>query len=407
MPTLRHHFKRCAISFGIVIGIYLVVAITLTTTVDPWRVLRMPWALDSLEEYRDFSDDHRTGKAGLAMDPKGWDIAYVGSSRVENGLTTEYSEFGSSRVVNLGLAAGLIPENTAMAKFVIRKNPELGTLLLGIDTGDLTGWTDRMAESDFSRSPLAEDQSAVERKLRYLIGVRAMGESVKVISNRYRGMKSKYSPGGQRTGKLGTLPPVRDLIEARKDFYRSQARAFDTPNESALNSQKLVMLEEVLTDARRADIRVILALMPRHALMQIHPSRNDPEQAPWERERLELAKLCKRINDMHLQGPKIQFLDFCTFSPLNTQPLPNPSSGNSPFPEWPDLEHCSGKIGVSLLERCFVGDENLPAQWGVNVLETGVQEYLDLLRRGHLRYCEEHPADVQWLRSTLFPEKTD
>ena len=405
MSSKRHPFSRYVIRFGIVIGIYLLLATTFTTTVDPWRVLRMPWALDSLEEYRDFSDAHRTGKAGLAMDPKGWEIAYFGSSRIEMGLTTDYAGFEGKRVVNLGLAGGLTEENTAMAKFAIRKNPNLKTILFGIDSGDLTSRVNLTGQTDFLRSPLAEGQSIVERNLGYLTGVRALTESFVVVSNRFKDKKSKYELTGQRVGNLGEPPPLRDYVEIRKPFYQSQARAFDTTEDSPLNMEKFALLSDFLEETRAAGIRIILVIPPRHALMQIHPVANDPAAAPWVRERTELAELCEKINSMDLSGEKITFLDFCTFSPLNTQPLPG--GQDAPFPDWPDLEHCTGSLGLKVVEKCFGEDsEKIPA-WGVNVLDTGIEEHLSRLRKGHMKYCKEHPKDVAWFRSKVLSDNNE
>lgn len=405
MPQPRQRYKSYAIRFVAVVCLYLLVTVTLTTTVDPWRVLRMPWALSSLEEYRDFSDAHRTGKAGLALDPKGWDIAYIGSSRLEMGLPTEYEGFGDKRVVNLAMAGGLIEENTAMAQFAIKKNPNLKTILFGIDSGDLTSRMDLSGQTDFHRSPLAKGQSTVERSLGYMTGVRSLTESLVVVSNRLKNTKSKYTLTGQRVGNLGDPPPFRDYIAARTAIYLSQARAFDTPEQSPLNMGKYNTLATFLEESREAGIEIIMIMTPRHALMQVHPREDAPKSAPWERERRELTTLCQKINAMKLKGPEIRFLDFCAFSPLNSQPLPQEAS--DPFIEWPDLEHCSGVLGMALIERSFGKmQEELPS-WGVDVLQTGIEQHLKGLMEEHETYCRNHASDVAWFRSLIFPAVKD
>lgn len=405
MTSKRKSYKTHALRFLAVIGVYLLLAFVMTTTADPWRVLRMPWALESLEEYRDFSDSHRTGKAGLAMDPEGWDIAYVGSSRIEMGLTTAYAGFGTQRVVNLGLAGGLIDENIAMGRFVARQNPKLKTILLGIDSGDLTSRMNLSGQTDFGRSPLSDGQSDVERTLGYMVGVSALTESLVVFSNHAKDIKSKYTLTGQRVGSLGKAPSFRPFIKERSDFFRSLARAYDAPEQSALNKEKLEKLTGFLEGARSAGISVIMFVTPRHALMQVHPKDDAPEEAAWERERRELARLCGTINAKKLEGPEIRFLDFCTFSTLNTQPLPVASDGI--FHSWPDLEHFTGEIGLKVLGRCFGEDAEITPDWGVDVLKTGIEAHLANLREGHKTYCRENPADVDWFRSVIFPDQGD
>jgi hypothetical protein len=411
---MRKPYKIHAFRFLAVIGVYLLLAFIMTTTADPWRVLRMPWALESLDEYRDFGDAHRTGKAGLAMDPEGWDIAYVGSSRFETGLTTDYAGFGTQRVVNLGMAGGLIDENIAMGHFVIRQNPRLKTILLGIDSGDLTSRMNLSGQTDFDRSPLSNGQSDVERTLGYMVGVSALSESFVVFSKRAKDIKSKYTltgqkfkyaPTGQMAGSLANAPSIRPFVTKRSDFFRSFARAHDTPEQSPLNKEKLGKLGKFLEEARVAGISVIMVITPRHALMQIHPKDDAPEEAAWERERCELVRLCEKINAMSAVGPEIRFLDFCTFSELNTQPLPKSSDGI--FHTWPDLEHFTGELGLKLLERSFSEDADNTPDWGVDVLETGIETHLANLREGHKRYCRDNPADVAWFRSVIFPEQGD
>jgi len=140
-----------------------------------------------------------------------------------------------------------------------------------------------------------------------------------------------------------------------------------------------------------------------HGLMQVHPRDDAPPEAPWERERRALAALCARINALPAAGPPVRFLDFCTFSELNIQPLPGP--GEAPeFPDWPDLEHCSTRLGIRLLDRCFDPSAETITGWGVDVLQTGIEAHLENLRKGHAEYCRSRPQDVAWLRATLFPE---
>lgn len=383
------------------LALYLAAAALLTSLVDPWRVIRAPWALAALEDFRDFGDAHRTGKAGLAMDPDGWDIAYIGSSRLEMGLPTDHPAFGTKRVVNLALAGGLIPENMAMARFAMRHNRRLKTLLLGVDSGDLTSRTDLSNQTDFSRSPLAPGQSPVENLLRHLTGVRAVGESCKTLIHKTQRVKSKYTRGGQRVGGLDGYPPVRGSVEAQRDTYRARATAFAAPERSTFNERKAALLTELVGEARKTGVEVVLILTPRHALMQVHPLEDAPAPAPWEIERRAIAALCQRINAMPVAGPPVRFLDFCTFSPLNTQALP-PADRDAPFPEWPDLEHGSTELGMRLLDRCFGTPRDPVPDWGVDVLATGIDQHLRNLAAGHAAYCRSHPDDVAWIRRVLW-----
>ena len=47
------------------IGLTLLAAVLLNTTVNPWRVTPTPWSAEKLDPYRDISSQIRTGKAGI------------------------------------------------------------------------------------------------------------------------------------------------------------------------------------------------------------------------------------------------------------------------------------------------------------------------------------------------------
>lgn len=394
-------YRRYAKRLLLALAGYLVVASAVTALVDPWRVLRTPLALASLEPYRDFSDAHRTGKAGLAMDPAGCDMVYIGSSRLEMGLPTDHPAFGNQRVVNLALAGGLIPENTAMARFAMRRNPGLRTMVLGVDTGDLTSTVDLSGQTDFHRSPLADGQSPTERTLRYLTGVRALGESVKLLANRAKGKVSKYTPGGQRVGGLSVPPDIRAYVGARPSAYSSKAHAFESEATLRVNTRKVRMLSNLLADARRAGVRLIVLLPPRHSLMQIHPVEDAPDLAPWLVDRKLLAGLCEEVNRLDAKGPPVELWDFCTFNRITDLALPAPGAPEQGFPAWADLEHFGSDTGRKLLERIVTRAPSDDPDWGVDVLAVGIDAHLERLKAGHQRYCREHAADVVWFRKTI------
>lgn len=401
MTSRKDPYRKYAKRFLLALAVFFAIASAVNALVDPWRVLRTPLALASLEPYRDFSDAHRTGKAGLAMDPAGCDMVYIGSSRLEMGLPTEHPAFGKQRVVNLALAGGLIPENTAMARFAMRRNPGLRTIILGVDTGDLTSTIDLTGQTDFGRSPLAEGQSPTERTLRYLTGVRALGESVKVLVNRAKGKESKYTPGGQRVGGLGSLPNVRDHVAERATTFCARAQAFRTDADRHVNARKERKLRDFLSEARRAGVRVVVLLPPRHSLMQIHPTEDAPDIAPWLVERRLLAGICQDVNRQEASGPPVELLDFCTFNHITDLPLPAIGAADQRFPTWPDLEHFSTATGMELLDRIISRKPGDDPDWGVDVLATGIDAHLARLKAEHAGYCKEHAGDVAWFRRIL------
>ncbi|HSI07553.1 MAG TPA: hypothetical protein VK985_03115 [Rariglobus sp.] len=400
---MRTLFKRYILRIGTVMVTGLILSFVLTTAVDPWRVNRMPWMLDGLDIYRDFSDHHRTGKAGLAKDPAGWDVAYIGSSRIEIGLATDPIGLVGRRVVNLGLPGGMTKETMAMARYALDHNPRMSLLVIGVDCGDLTSTLDISRQTDFFVSPLADGQFSLDRQLRYWIGVRAVEESILTLSNYFKGAVSKYTPQGQRPRVLGSFPDIRAHVSGRFRFYQSQARAFDSESIAPVNSEKRQLIKEVLIRARGAGIRVIVIIPPRHVLTQIHRASDVTEEAPWARDRRALAELCSEANRIELSGPLIELRDFYTFNTLTSLPLPKIHDTDQGLPEWYDLEHFPPSVGTKLLGRLFSEGQQAASDpdWGVDVLAVGIDSHLARLREQHTRYCQANPADVAWMRSQV------
>jgi hypothetical protein len=56
-----------------------------------------------------------------------------------------------------------------------------------------------------------------------------------------------------------------------------------------------------------------------------------------------------------------------------------------------------------LLGSGILDGRPLSEQFGVNVLQVGIEAHLEELKRGHARYCRDHPDDVAWARS-IFPK---
>ena len=135
--------------------------------------------------------------------------------------------------------------------------------------------------------------------------------------------------------------------------------------------------------------------------MQIHPTEDAPDIAPWLVERRLLAGICQDVNRQEASGPPVELLDFCTFNHITDLPLPAIGAADQRFPTWPDLEHFSTATGMELLDRIISRKPGDDPDWGVDVLATGIDAHLARLKAEHAGYCKEHAGDVAWFRSIL------
>lgn len=96
------------------IVIFTVVTALVNTWVNPLRVTPSPWSSPDFEPYRDISSQIRTEKAGIIRSHERVDVAFLGSSRVENGLDPDLDEWSGKEVLNLGCSDGYVYESKVL-----------------------------------------------------------------------------------------------------------------------------------------------------------------------------------------------------------------------------------------------------------------------------------------------------
>jgi hypothetical protein len=380
--------------------VFLLVALGLNLIVNPWRMLTFPPLVKGLEPYRDTSGALRTAKAGLVCSHTDCEVVFAGSSRVNIGFNPEHPVLGGRPTLNLAFSGGLILETVPMVRYALAREKNLKLVILGIDPGDLCNDRDMRRVTDFYSSPLADDGFSLDRELRYRVGMPVLKASLSTLGRAWRGERSGDTPLGQSL--LPKIPQdVRSYVKGqRKEFIYESAEAWSLqPIESRLG--KVEVLRTLLSDLRRAGIRVLVVFPPLHALRLIHPVEDFPGGVAWERDRRILTRICGEVNALALPGaPRAEFWDFATFAPPMDDPLPALNATDKRLPRWFDLVHFSAAVGDEMLQR-MLGPTPGSGAFGVNVLDVGIEAHLTALREAHRNYCTEHPADVAWMRSIL------
>ena len=396
---LRRPFSRFLRWFASLMGSYLVITAILSTTVDPWRINAAPWAIASLDKSREIYQTTRVGKAAIAN--RGiWRAAIFGSSRLESGLDPTHPALPPLRSVNLALSGASLLENLTVAGYTLGRNPQLKTIVFGIDPGDLHSAGDSRNANHFYQSPFADNNHSLERSINQVIGWRAFTDSIATLKRQVNGGVPRCSPLGQmlHPADHGNL---RAFIESA--FIENTADQWAL-RPQILRHQKAERLTEFVEQVRRAGIELFVIIPPQHALKQIHPSADRPQAMAWESDLRVLIDICTRANAIAAPGPPAQLWSFLTFNSYTTTPMPLPGAASQAMPGWFDLGHAGNELGNRVLDTLFAGRPGAAAitnPVGITLLDGDWNAVRTAWLDGHQNYCASHPQDAAWWRSLV------
>ncbi|MEI8037300.1 MAG: hypothetical protein WCJ14_02815 [Verrucomicrobiota bacterium] len=342
-------FSRFMRWFTALLGTYLALAATLTTTVDPWRINGAPWAMDSLDKSREISKARRVGKAALANRGT-WQAVILGSSRIEIGLDPTHPALPQPRTVNLAMSGATLYETVATGNYAMDRNPQLKTLIFGLDPGDLHNDADSRASNQYYQSPLADNNRSLERRISQIVGWRAFAESIATLRRYSKGIRPIFGPLGQMC-QPEVHENLRTFVESMP--FENQVDQWNL-RAQILRQQKAQLLARFIARVRQAGIEMFLVIPPQHALKQIHPTADRPDIMGWEIDLRALVDICRLANTA-TNGPPVQLWSFLTFNAYTTTPMPVPGAPCQAMPSWCDLGHSSNELGNRVLDTLFAG----------------------------------------------------
>jgi len=403
MNFQRHARRHASILIAGAVAATLAAA-AVNTRVDPWRMIRAPWADPALDPHRDISAVTRTGKAGLVRSRHDWQAAIFGSSRVISTLDPQAPGWRGKPVVNLGMPGAFLHENLAMAEYFIARQPA-ETLLFGIDPGDLSSPTDTRPMSDFMASPL-NPSGALDLELRYIVGLSTFEASLETLGLRARGQAGEYNAHGLRDrpsrgggGGQGGGGGKNQLDFIRNRFIDDARIAPPTAAVPAADPAKARKLESLMSACRRKNIRLVLFLHPNHVLLQARSADAGQSFVPFEADRRLLAAMVDRANRAAAPGPPVELWDFYSYHRYNRERV-RPEPGQAPaLVHWRDLEHFTKDIGEGMLSAMMgwpIADPELRG-YGAKITAATVDARISALRGDYQQYLREEAAgDLAW-----------
>ncbi len=370
-----------------------VVSAAVNTLVDPYRVTPVSWHMQSLEPYRELSDQIRTGKAGLIRSGE-WQVGLFGSSRVDNAWNPDAAGWQGKRVVNLGASGGFIYETVGIARYFLkREQPDL--LVIGIDPGDMSNDNDTRPKSDYYLSPFGEKDN-LDRELRYVVGISTLESSLDTLKRARKKTLAEYTPHGLR------LRPEVAKSRSQMKFIRDQLRSEREDTTGHVDADKVKLLREFLKDCASGNFKVVLIVHPVHALL--HARTADAANPPiiFEATRRKILELVEEANG--LRPGMMSYWDFCNFHPVNCELLPADKQGLERMKHWNDLGHYDVELGESVLGRALGWELKHPewAEQGREITRESIEDYLVSVREAYRAYLAgPGAADVKWKESLL------
>ena len=400
----RRPYKRFMRWFTVLLGGYLLLTTILSLAVNPWRINNTPLSIDALDDSREISETVRVGKAALA-NRGDWEVVFLGSSRIEIAFDPTHPVFEGKRTVNLAMAGATMTETIAVGNYTLDRNPQLETIIFGVDVGDLHTSLDRREETGFYQSPFADGGRSIERLVGQIIGSRSLMDSVATIKRHFAGGTPIRSPLGQSIKPTHPVNLRRYVENVYQLEFESMNEAWNVCSED-LRSHKVDMLSTFINRARRAGIRLILLVPPQHALKQIHPTDNKPDRMFWEEDLRVLAKICNEANLQAAGEPPVELWSFLTFNEYTTRPMPLAGEKNQRMEGWFDLGHCHSSLISSAMGAIFSHAREDGADHPklcINLLGDKWSHIRQEWIEAHEVYCSTNVNDVAWWRNLIKP----
>jgi len=390
---MRHTRRYVLLAFSAV-GLTVLAALALNTAVNPLRVTPAPWTVAALDPYREIDSRIRTSKAGLIRSGR-WRVAIFGSSRPALALDPSLPDWRRDDVVNLSLQAATLPETLAVFRYAASRQP-LEIALVGIDAGDLTTPPIANIATDFAGSPFDPQAVAVERELRYLLGLSTLEESIATLGRAWAGQPAAHDPHGFRRKADNPVGVRRVTADFYVPFAARQAaarRAGAGPDPAELR-----VLSELISEARCRNIRLFLFLMPTHfSYFAALRSHGDPLPS-FADERAAILGLVEQAN--RIPGAQaVEFWDFNTRHPANLEPLPAGDQSSVAMRWWLDPLHAKPALGRIMLGRMLGWplDDPAAADYGTPVDRAAADWLAREIDRGIDEYLAANPADAALL----------
>lgn len=367
--------------------ILLSLIMILVWVVDPFDIFNSPKISHFNENKPKVGRHSRVHKACVLQESKP-KIIFMGSSRTEYGIDPDNRNFGTERVYNCAISAGVPVEYEYYADLAMKNGVEhiiIGTDLFAFYSKDLlhAGF-----DTEVFNGPIP---------LRYFLSMDAFQSALKTIGS---SKSTSFLKTGQADSRV--LQEELDDVGSYRQSFLNNEKHYVSGNYgggfSKTKAEHWEAFERILDKAHRRNVKVTLFISPSHARQWEALSLAQGEEI-FEEFKRKLVSVNEKTALRNKKHP-FELWDFTGYGILTAENVPVDSSGTMKW-YW-DSSHYKKELGDIVLDRMFEGNfsggEKYP-DFGVKLTEKTVEDHLKRLRADRAAWQKSHPEDVAEIKA--------
>ena len=404
--------RRYAILFALVTGLAFGGAVAFNYAVDPYDFDVAPGRTVPPAK-RETGSHGRLHKAYALMNLRPTVIA-LGASRTEAAIDMSHPGWAGApgERYNASVTAANLREIRALLGLAA-SSATLKQVLIGLEFYSFNAYVPNRPDFDpalmagRSKSILGFDPG----KARYYFSVDALRSSVKTLTERHPmphflldGRVNPEALEGAYHGSAGQHSAFLDADRESLQLYYlpPPRRVYRFADDTGFST--LGLFRDILAFARTHHVDLRLYISPAHARSSevLHLLGLDERYEEWQRALVRLL-----AEEAAVSGkPAFPLWDFSGYSAITTEAVPD-DDPQGPRAAWYwESSHYRAELGNLVLDRVLDHREPgrvLPADFGVRLRTTNIDEVQRLAREGRSRYRREHEAEIAEIRALLSP----
>ena len=320
----------------------------------------------------------------------------LGSSRSEIGLDPEHPAWQPDvrPVFNLAVGGATVRELRQLFEFACRCQPPV-QVVLGVDLFMFN------ARRSGAEQPPPTTGNSLSRVAETIFSTSALAASAETLWTQDPIKHPGYLPNGQIVwsydlAKVRRYGLHQAFIRNVRKYYANHY--FPPPNHSfslastAGQTSSFEELSRILELARRYGVDLRLFISPVHAwqLLAIDAAGLWPSFDAWKKE---LVVRLERDRQAHPGRRAFPLWDFSGFNAVTTEAIPPPGDTTTLMRYYWESSHYRKEAGDQVLSK-LLGDDAVPAGFGVQLDTANIEPHLGSLREGLAAYRRQHPDAV-------------
>ncbi len=374
-----------------------VICIILTNLmVDPYDF--HPWSsINTLERYHN-GRGTRIGR-GESLYHGNYQVIFAGTSRTHDAYAPDHPVFSNKPVYNAGLSKTTMKEVASVIEYAIHHNPEIDTILIGLDFSLFANR--QLYADDYYQSRLCPDRPVLTHWFESILSPHVTRRSISALGDAIKGEPCRFLDDGRQAP-----PQTEDLPSPHSAFGSTLEHYVTSPG--LYGSFKY--MPEGLSDLRRIlDLASSRGIQVRCVINCIHADLmeclyQNGLWAVWEDWKRDMVATIESVNTSYQHDDKsaIRLFDFSGFTSLNTESVLSQTRRGDMLEWFRDPSHCTAGLGNRILSIIY--SDSIVASsdsFGVHLTSSNIEAHLQLIQEERAQWILDNPDEVAWVRGIV------